>query len=83
MAGLRSKLGLFVRDVWDLGVCHIPLRHVRRWWLRAVLGGMGEDVSVLMHVHVMEPGGVFIGSRRVVNAHCILGRRGRAVESNE
>ena len=83
MAGLRSKLGVFVRDLWNLSVCHIPSRHVRRWWLRAMLGGMGEDVSVLLHVTIMGPRGVHLGSRCVINPHVILDGRGHDIRIGE
>ena len=41
-----------------------------------MLGGVGPGAFVCMHVHLMEPSGVTLGDRAVVNAHCILDGRG-------
>ena len=71
----RKRLNALVRDFWNMWICHIPSRRIRRFWLRRMLGGFEEGAFVCMHVHVMGPGGVFLGPRSVVNAHCILDGR--------
>ena len=67
-----AKMG---RDLWNVWVSRVPSRRVRRWWLRRILGEMAPGAFVCMHVHLMDPRGVLLGPRSIVNAHCILDGR--------
>jgi len=60
---------------WNLYVSRIPSRHVRRFWLRRILGEFGPGASVLLHVTLMEAKNVFLQPRVVVNPHCLLDGR--------
>ena len=71
-----SARKLIGRDVWNVVISHMPLRRVRRIWLRRMLAQFGSGSFVAMHVHLMEPGGISLGARSIVNAHCILDGRG-------
>jgi maltose O-acetyltransferase len=54
---------------------HFPSRHVRVWYLRRILKECAESISMLMHVYLMDPRGISIGERTVINQHCILDGR--------
>lgn len=72
---MNKRLEKLARDLWNMGVSHVPSRRVRRFWLRRSLGAFENGAFLCMHVHLMEPGKVFLGPRSVVNAHCILDGR--------
>jgi acetyltransferase-like isoleucine patch superfamily enzyme len=63
------------RDLWNIWISHTLSRRVRRFWLRRILGKFDHDAFMCMHVHLMNPKGITIGRRSVVNAHCILDGR--------
>lgn len=56
-------------------ISHIPSRRFRHEYLRRLLAESGE-FTVLMHVYFMNPRGIYVGERTVVNQHCILDGRG-------
>lgn len=60
---------------WNVFVCHVPSRRVRRFWLRRMLGTFDAGAFVALDVTLMQPGNVHLGRRAVVNAHCILDGR--------
>ena len=64
-----------MRDLWNVWIAHIPSRRIRRFWLRRILGQFAPGAFVCMHVHIMDPSGVFLGPRSVVNPYCILDGR--------
>jgi acetyltransferase-like isoleucine patch superfamily enzyme len=68
-----TKLG---RDLWNILIRHIPSRRLRQAWLHKTLGKYERGAFVCLHTYIYEPGGVMIGPRSVINAHCILDGRG-------
>jgi acetyltransferase-like isoleucine patch superfamily enzyme len=54
---------------------HFPSRRVRIWYLQHLLKECAVNVSVLMHIYLMNPRGISIGERTVINQHCILDGR--------
>lgn len=75
MAKMRKRMAYMVQVAWNLYVNRIPSRRMRRFWLRRMLGEFGDGASVLLHVHIMQPSGVFLGSRSAVDFDCILDGR--------
>ena len=69
-------LGTAARHAWNLAVRNIPSRHVRNFWLRRLLADLGKNAHVGLNVELHGPRQISIGSRSVVNAHCILDGRG-------
>ena len=80
MASRRQKLA---RDLWNVAVAHVPSRRVRRFWLRRMLASFETEAFVCMHVQFMDPSGVHVGPRSVINAHCILDGRDYAIRVAE
>lgn len=76
----RQKLA---RDLWNVAVGRVPSRRLRRFWLRRMLGSFETGAFVCMHVHFMDPAGVYLGPRSVINAHCILDGREQPIRIAE
>lgn len=68
----RRQVSVFGYNEW---VGHIPSHALRNAYLRALLGSCGQSVSVLMHNTFMNPAGVYLGDRVVINQGCILDGR--------
>lgn len=66
----------FMKDMWNVGVSHVPSRHIRRFFYRRLLANCGEDVQFLLHVMLMDPFRIHVGNRVVVNPGVILDGRG-------
>jgi acetyltransferase-like isoleucine patch superfamily enzyme len=71
------------RDLWNLLICHVPSRRVRRFWLKRMVGGIAPDAFVAQHVTILDPHRVFLNARCVINAHCILDGRGGELRIGE
>ncbi len=64
-------------------VAHVPSHHLRRWWLRRLLGvpvGRGSSLHLGCYLWFYGPGqlrrrGLSIGARTVVNRDCCLDAR--------
>lgn len=64
-------------------IMYLPSRHIRRMLLNCVLGGLGNNSSVLRRVEIPHPKNIFIGNNSVINTKTILdGRGGRLVIGN-
>lgn len=53
----------------------LPIRWMRRRYLSAYLGGMGEGTSVQMNCCFLNGRKVFLGKRNVINFGCLLDGR--------
>ena len=57
-------------------VSRIPFHFLRRWYLRAYLGGVKEGSQVQMSCRFLQGRKVFLGRRNVINFGCLFdGRR--------
>jgi len=72
---MPGRIAYLANAAWNLYVSRIPSRHIRRFWLRRILGEFGDGASVLLRVTVMDARNVFLGPRVVVNQHCLLDGR--------
>jgi len=73
---VASRRKIYSLYLYNERITHCPSRHIRQWALRHLLADCGDNVAVLMHVYFMNPKGIHIGSRTVINQHCILDGRG-------
>ena len=80
MSSTAQRHGHLLTHLWNIYFTHVPSRRFRKFLLRRMLGSFGEGSSMLMHVHLMNPAGIFIGKHCVVNPHCILDGRGCPLE---
>ena len=68
------------RDAWNLLICKIPSRRIRRWALRALMESYKPGAFVGLNVQLMSPHKINISDRSVVNANCILDARGGRIQ---
>lgn len=74
---------LFITSLLIPHIMYLPSRHIRRMLLKSVLGGFGNNSSVLRSVEIPHPKNIFIGHNTVINTKTILdGRGGRLVIGN-
>ena len=64
------------RDLWNLVGRKLWSRRIRRFWLRRTLGELGPGALLCLDVLVLEPEGVRVGPRTVVNRGATLDGRG-------
>ena len=63
------------RDCWNQFGSRLWSRNLRQFWLKRSLSYLGASVSVCQQVTLMDPSGISIGDRTVVNPCCILDGR--------
>lgn len=79
----RQKKKLFKIEVIRPWVLSIPFWRIRLKYLKRILGKIGEGASVLRHVRLLEPKGIFLGDRVVINQNVLLDGRGTLVIEND
>ena len=75
-SALIAISGCFSEYLLNHFVMGIPFHAVRRRVLRAQLGGLGRDTSVMLRVEFRNPKRIFIGNNSVINAKAMLDGRG-------
>ena len=79
----RQKYRLFKTEVIRPWILAFPSRRFRMRYLKRTLGKIGDGVSVLRHVRLLEPKGIFLGDRVVINQNVLLDGRGTLEIEND
>lgn len=72
---LRLILGGIIACFYNSLVGHLPVRRVRRIYLRGWLGWMGEGTGVQMGCRFLNGRKVHLGQRNVINFGCLFDGR--------
>ena len=79
----RQKKILFKTEVIRPWILSFPSRRFRLRYLKRCLGKIGDGASVLRHVRLLEPKGIFLGDRVVINQYVLLDGRGTLEIEND
>ena len=79
----RQKKILFKTEVIRPWILSFPCWRFRLKYLKRNLGKIGEGASVLRHVRLLEPKGIFLGERVVINQNVLLDGRGTLEIGND
>jgi len=72
---LRLILGGIIACFYNSFVGHLPIRTIRRMYLKGWLGGMGKGTGVQMGCRFLNGRKVHLGDRNVINFGCLLDGR--------
>jgi len=79
----RQKKRLFKIEVIRPWILSFPCWRLRLRYLKRILGKIGEGATVLRHVRLLEPKGIFLGDRVVINQKVLLDGRGTLEIEND
>jgi maltose O-acetyltransferase len=81
---LRSLGGALAGYTYNAWIGRAPSRSLRRIYLQAWLGRLGEGTGVQMRCRILQGRKIFLGDRNVINHDCLLdGRAYRIVTGND
>lgn len=77
----RVLAGSLLAFLYNEGIGNMPVRHLRRAYLRNYLGGLGAGAAVQMHCRFLNGRKIFLGDRTIVNFGCLLDGRHHAIRT--
>jgi acetyltransferase-like isoleucine patch superfamily enzyme len=72
---LRGLAGAILGYLYNSWWTHVPSHLLRRLFLRAYLGGLGQNSSIQMGCRFLNARKIYLGERNVINFGCLMDGR--------
>jgi putative colanic acid biosynthesis acetyltransferase WcaF len=78
-----TRLNILLEAAFNKVVTHVPVRALRRWWLKLAGADLAPDVAIFCGAQVLNPGGLSIGRRGAIGWRTFLDARGGITMGND